>query len=121
MVLLVAACGGGGDRAPRLRVDGHGVILDGTRPLRALRVDLEWDASLSVTGIAAGADAERMNLIRVDMAGNGARVLLADTRRLQLPPRGELLHVEAAGEGAIRIVDVEAAENGGRLVEVEVE
>jgi hypothetical protein len=119
--VLGVACGGSAGHDVSLRVDGRDVILDGTRPLRAIRVDLAWDASLAVTAITSAPDAERMNLLRVEITGTTARVLLADTRRLRLPPSGTLLHIDATGDGTIRIIDVEAVEDGARLVPVEVE
>ncbi len=121
LALLATSCGGSAGPDASVRIEGREVVLDGDRPLRAIRVDLEWDPSLSVNAITAAAGAERMNLLRVDLTGARARVLLADTRRLRLPPSGALLHIDATGDGQVRIVDVQAAEDGARLVSVEVE
>jgi hypothetical protein len=107
VALVVSACGTSSAPDVTVRAEGRDVILDGNRPLRAVLVDLEWDPSLTVNAITAAADAERMNLLRVELAATTARVLLTDTRRIRLPERGTLLHVDATGDGEIRIVAVE--------------
>jgi hypothetical protein len=119
LVLLLSACGADRSRAT-VRVDGSAIVIDGDRPLRAIRIDLEWDASLNVTDIVAGADAERSNLVRARIEGATARFLISDSRRIHLPTRGELARLVSTGSGAIRIVDVEGAEDGGALVDVEI-
>lgn len=108
---LIVACGGAGD-GPTIRVDGRHVVVDGEKPLRAVLVDLEWEATLDVTAIAPAADAERMNLARVSIDGTRARVLLSDTRGIPMPARGTLLHVDATGDGAIRLVAFDLVEAG---------
>lgn len=120
LLALLAACAA--ERpAATLRLEGRQVFLEADRPLRGLQVDLEWDPTLTVTAIEAGPDAERLNLVRVDvaMAAPRARVVITDTRRLRLPVRGAILRIDAEGEGAVRLVGALGAGDGPAPLEVE--
>lgn len=106
-VLLVAACAGDERPGYDVRVDGEAIVLEGERPLRAVRIDLAWDEG--TPEIAAGEAAERMNIFRaaVDAEARTARILISDWRKLRLPVRGELARVTGA---TVRITEVEVAE-----------
>jgi hypothetical protein len=99
-------------------VDGSSIVVQGDRPLRAVRLDLTWDASLTVSGIVLGPDDARLDLLRVQMNGNGARVLVSDTRGVHLPQAGTILTIQSTGTGAVKIVDVQAADDSEKLVNV---
>ncbi len=121
LLLLVAACASENPKGGvSVRADGSDVVLEGDRPLRALVLDLAWDTAGGVTTIAAGPDAARMNEVKSLIAADGlhARVVLTDSRQLRLPSRGVILHTD----GAIRIVDAQAADedSAGRAIAVEV-
>src|SRR5688572_32923630 len=99
MMVVGAGCTTTGESVtPTVAVEGDVITLDADRALRAVRIDLEWDASLNVTAIEAAPDVARMNLFRVAIDGQGARVLIADSRKLRLPIRGDLVRVVATGE-----------------------
>lgn len=112
---VLLACG---SSQPNLtvRVADRTVILECDEALRALELDLEWDASLSVKAINPGPDVARLNLVRanISMDKPRARVVLTDTRKLRLPRRGVILEVEADGDGQgqIRITSAMGANDG---------
>ena len=122
LAMALAGCPESGGGRETLRVLGRDVVLEGTRPLRGLELDLAWDAGLAVDAVTLGADAERMNLFRVDLRADGrsARVVLTDLRKLRLPVRGSLLHIEASGDGEVRIVRAVAAGDAAEAVPIEV-
>lgn len=122
LLVALAACGGTASATVSVRVEGREVVLEGDRGLRGIQLELELDAALGFTGVVAGADAERMNLVRAraDESGTRARVLLSDTRRVKLPVRGTVLRIEGTGEGSVRIVSALGADESGQPVEIEV-
>lgn len=110
IALLAAACSGDARPGYDVRVEGDALVLDGEKPLRAVRVDLAWDEGTTVTAITAGEAAGRMNIFRasIDAEARTARVLISDWRKLRLPVRGEIARVDASG--AVRVVELEVAE-----------
>jgi hypothetical protein len=120
-LLLLAACaGGGGGPSAVVSVSGNEISIEGDTPLRALKLKVEWDASLQVTAITAGKDASRMNVVRTDLVdgATSAQVLLTDTRRIHLPSRGVVVHVEGTGSGAVRVVGADGAGDDGQAAEM---
>jgi hypothetical protein len=124
VLLLAVACSSASPTtAPvTVTVDGADVRLDGDLPLRALRLDLGWDATLTVSQIDLGADDQALNIWRVQMNPDGvsARVLISDTRKVHLPQRGAVVHLTTSGAGRVRVLDVDAAADGPAPVTVEI-
>jgi hypothetical protein len=106
VLLLLVGCGSSEPAAHvDVTVDGRSVRIDGATALRGVQLELTWDEGLHVSAISAGADAARLDLVRVHLGDDGksARVLLSDTRKVALPAHGELLHVVAEGDGALHL------------------
>lgn len=99
-------------------MDGSDITLDGSASLRALRLELDWAPGVQVTAITAGKDAARLNLVRSRIGTTTATVLLADSRRLQLPKRGRILHLEASGP--VRVISAVGADDRPAVVAVSV-
>lgn len=131
-VASLAAAGCDGEEAPRrglVYVDGQNVVLEAPVALRGLQVDLEWEPGVTVAGISAGPDVERLDLFRVRLYGDGrsARLIVTDTRKVKLPLRGVVARLEAstadgsAGAAAkIRAVAALGADEDAAPVELEV-
>ena len=123
LAALLALAGCDSAAAPaRLRVDGHAVVLETTTPVRGLLLDLDWDDALKVDRIDPGAGVIRLNVVRAARSSGSprARVLLTDSRRLELPTRGAVVELEATGPGSLRVVSAQAAGEGGVPIDVEV-
>lgn len=128
----LAAAGCDGEEAPRkglVYINGPDVVLEAPVPLRGLQVDLEWDPGVTVAGISAGPDVERLDLFRVRRYGDdrSARLVVTDTRKVKLPLRGVVARIEASaadgGAGAaakIRAVAALGADEDAAPVEFEV-
>ncbi len=110
---MMVACGGSDAAVARahVRVEGRSVWIDGDVALRGVQLELAWDEGVHVTAIEPGVDTARLDLVRARLADDGrsARVIVSDTRRVALPGRGELVHVVAEGDGALRVVAARAA------------
>lgn len=117
LLLLLASCTAQDAGQPiAVHMNGRTLVLEGNRPLRALVVELAWDDG-AVTDWAPGPGAARLNVIRVDLQPTGARVVFADSRKLRLPRRGDLMTFTGTGE--IRLVSAEGADTGPVSVPVE--
>jgi hypothetical protein len=105
-----------------VKADGRTVIVEGNRALRAMLVELEWDADLEVTAVRAGDDAARLTVFETDFepGAHRAKVVIADGRGVRLPARGTLVTVDATGSGALRVVRAEGADDGPSAVDIEV-
>jgi hypothetical protein len=125
LAVLLAACSG--VDAPKgsvaVHADGQEIVIEGDRSLRALVIDLAWDAAGDVTAVQAGADAARLDEVKSKIGADqkSMRVVLTDGRGLRLPRRGTIL--EVAG-GPFRIVRAQGADEdapgAATLVDVEV-
>jgi hypothetical protein len=120
LLILTACASGGGGPSTVVSLAGQEISIEGDTPMRALRLTLSWDPGLQVTAITAGKDATRMNIMRTDLTDGAttAQVLLSDTRKIHLPSRGVVVHVETQGSGALRVVSAEAAADGGQAAQV---
>jgi hypothetical protein len=120
LLAVVGCASGGGAPSAVVSVAGQEISIEGDTPLRALRLRLSWDPTLQVSAITAGKDADRMNVVRTDLTDGAteAQVLLTDTRKIHLPSRGVVLHVEATGTGTLRVVGADAAADGGQAAQV---